>query len=127
MNQKNFLFFKKRNVLLTVLLNISITVLFTYICFLFSYFCHSIIPVSKTQDIERMLTLLYQYKRQKFDKMNEKRSLGYQSESTEYVTGQINSLTLQLPLRQYYHFICTICCSLIKRFPNDHKSYCSYL
>lgn len=105
MNQKKFLFFKKRNVLLTVLLNISITVLSTYICFLFSYFCHSIIPVSKTQDIERMLTLLYQYKRQKFDKMNEKRSLGYQHVSTKYVTGLINNLTLQLLLRQFYRSI----------------------
>ena len=39
-----------------------------------------LIPVSKTRDIERMLTLLYQYKWQKFNEMNEKRSLEYQCE-----------------------------------------------
>ena len=64
-----------------------------------------LIPVSKTQGIEKMLNLLYQYKWQKFNKMNEKRSLEYQSVSTEYVTGQINSLILQLLFRQFYHLI----------------------
>ena len=34
-------------------------------------------------------------------KMNEKRNHGYQTMDPEYVTGQINSLTLDLLLRQF--------------------------
>ena len=56
----------------------SFPVLNADVCLLVSYFCCSCILVSKTWDIKRMLTLLCQYKWQKFNKMNEKRSLGYQ-------------------------------------------------
>ena len=45
------------------------------------------------------------YKWQKFIKMNEKRSLSYQSMCAECVTGQINSLILQLFLRPFYRLI----------------------
>ena len=45
------------------------------------------------------------YKWQKFIKMNEKRSLSYQSMCAECVTGQINSLILQLFLRRFYRLI----------------------
>ena len=83
----------------------SFTVLTTGIYLLLSYFSCSPILVFKTRDTERMLTLLYEYKCQKFNKMNEKRSLGYQHVGAEYVTGQINSLILQLLLRQFYHLI----------------------
>ena len=58
----------------------------------------------KIETFERILTLLYSYKWKKFSKMNEK-SLGYQSEGTEYVTGQINSLILRLLLRRFYRLI----------------------
>ena len=98
--------------------------------FLFSYLCCSLIPVSKTQSIERMLTLLYQCKWQNVDKMNEKRSLGYQGVSTEYVTGQINSAAsfeTILPFDFSTILKILIGCSLIKHFPNDHKRYCSYI
>ena len=77
------------------------TVLTADVCLLFLYFWCSCILVSKTWGIERMLTLLYQYKWQKFNKMNEKRSLGYQSVGAEYVTGQISGLILLLLLRQF--------------------------
>ena len=46
-------------------------------------------PVSKEQDKERILTLPNSYKCQKFNKMNEKRSLEYQSVGAEYATGKI--------------------------------------
>ena len=58
-----------------------------------------------TWSIERTLTFLYQYKWQKFNKMDDKRSLGYQDVSTENVTWQINSLILQLLLKQFYRLI----------------------
>ena len=68
-------------------------------CFLFSYFCCSLIPVSNTLGTEGMLTLLYQYKWQKLNKINEKRSLEYhQSVSTEYVILNIAaSFEISLP------------------------------
>ena len=75
------------------------TVLTTDVCLLFSYFCSFCILVSKTQGRERVVTLLYQYKWQTFNKMNEKKVLRYQSVGAEYVTEQINSLILQLLLR----------------------------
>ena len=75
----------------------SFTVLSIDFYVLFSYFCCSlIIPVSKIWDIERIQTLLCQYKWQTFNKMSEKRSIGYQSVSIEHVTGYVNSLILQL-------------------------------
>ena len=43
------------------------------------------------------------------------------------------NMQLELLLRRFYRLIfCTvlkilICCSLIKRFPNDHKIYSNYL
>ena len=83
----------------------SFTVLTADVCLLFSYFCCSYILVFKTRGIERILILLYQYKWQKFYKMDEKRNLGYQSVVAEYVTGQINSLLLRLLLRQFYRLI----------------------
>ena len=43
-------------------------------CIIFSYFCCSLISVSGKRNIETMLTLLYSYNWQKFNKMNEKRS-----------------------------------------------------
>ena len=52
--------------------------------------------VSKKRYIGRILILPDSYMWQKFNKMNEKRSLGYQSGGVEYVTGQINSRILQL-------------------------------
>ena len=54
---------------------------FTFVAF--SY------PVSKEQDKERILILPSSYKCQKFNKMNEKRSLEYQSVGAEYATGKI--------------------------------------
>ena len=61
--------------------------------------------------------------------MNERKSQGYQSVGAEYVADQNNSLILQLvsPLD-----FCTVWkilryCSLIMRFPNDHKRYSSHL
>ena len=45
---------------------------------------------SKKWDIKRIVTLLFSYMWQKFNKMNEKRSLMYQGVGTEFVTGQIN-------------------------------------
>ena len=67
----------------------SFAILSTDVCFHFSYFCSSLILVSKTQGIERILTLLSQYKWQKFNKMNEKINLGHQSVSMEYVLGKL--------------------------------------
>ena len=43
-------------------------------CIIFSYFFCSLISVSGKRNIETMLTLLYSYNWQKFNKMNEKRS-----------------------------------------------------
>ena len=37
--------------------------------------------------------------------MNEKKAQGYRSVGAEYVTGEINSLILQLLFRQFYHLI----------------------
>ena len=56
--------------------------------------------VSKKQDMERILTLSYSYKWQKFSKMN-KKTLGYQTVCVcaEYVIRQIKSLILQFILR----------------------------
>ena len=51
------------------------------------------------------LTLSYSYKWQKFNKMNEERSQGYQNAVPEYVTWQINSHILQLLLRPLYRLI----------------------
>ena len=89
--KRNVLLNKKRIFIFYTIFKLSwcrwFTVLSADVCFLFSYFCCSLIPVFKTQGIERMLTLFYQYKWQKFNKMNEKRILGYHSVSIEYVTG----------------------------------------
>ena len=71
----------------------SFTILSTYFCILFPHFC-SLISVSKKLDIERILTLPYSHKWQKFNKINERKSQGCQSVGTEYVAEQINSLTL---------------------------------
>ena len=49
-----------------------------------------------------MLTLFYQYK-WKVQQNERKKKSGYQSVGADYVTGQINSLILQLLLRQFYH------------------------
>ena len=46
--------------------------------------------VSTQRGLERMLALFYQYKWQKFNKLNEKINLGDQNVGAEYVTGQIN-------------------------------------
>ena len=84
----------------------SFTVLSTDVCFPFSYiFLFSYTSFSKTWGIERILALLYQYKWQKFNKMNKKRSLGYHNMNIEYVTSYINSLILQLLLRWVYRLI----------------------
>ena len=75
------------------------------------------------------LTLSYSYTWQKFNKMNEERSQGYQSAVPEYVTWQINSHILQLLLRPLYRSKILICCSLIKHFPNNQKdilAICKY-
>ena len=37
--------------------------------------------------------------------MNEKKAQGYRSVGAEYVTGEINSLILQLLFRQFYRLI----------------------
>ena len=47
------------------------------------YFGCSLVPVFKKRDIERILTLPYSNKWQMFNKINEKRSLGYQSIGAE--------------------------------------------
>ena len=53
-----------------------------------------------------MLTLPYSYNWPKFKyKMNEKRTLGYQSMDPRYVTVQINSRILELLLRQFCRLI----------------------
>ena len=50
-----------------------------------------------------MLTLLYQYKRQKFSKMNGKEVWSITMAALNmYITGQSNSCILQLLLRQLY-------------------------
>ena len=54
----------------------SFAVLPTDVCINFSYYCCFLISVSKTRGKERMLTLLYQFKWQKFNKMNEKEVWG---------------------------------------------------
>ena len=84
-----------------------------------------LISVSKKRDTERITTLPYAYKWQKFNKMNEKRTQRYQNVGAEYVTGKINSLILRLLFRRFYRLIfappqkskyIVICC-----FPNDRK------
>ena len=74
----------------------SFPVLSTDACIALSYFCCFPMSVSKKRYIGRILILPDSYMWQKFNKMNEKRSLGYQSGGVEYVTGQINSRILQL-------------------------------
>ena len=79
-----------------------------------------------------MLTLRYSYNWQKFNnKMIEKRSQEYQSIGPEHVeTGQINSgasFEAILPFDFCNVSKILICCSKIKRFPNDHKRYSSHL
>ena len=49
---------------------------------------------SKKLDIERILTLPYSHKWQKFNKTNERKTQECQSADAEYVAEQINSLTL---------------------------------
>ena len=109
----------------------SFTVLSTDVCILFSYFCYSLISVSKKRDIETMPTLSYSNNWQKFNKMNEKWSQVYQSMGTEYVTGQINSCILEFSFETVLPFdfcaISKIIICLIKRFPNDRKRYSSHL
>ena len=70
----------------------SFTVLSTYFYILLPYFCCSLITVSKKLDIERILTLTYSYKWQNFNKINERKSQGYQSVGPDYVAEEISSL-----------------------------------
>ena len=56
----------------------------------YSYFCCSLMSVSKKRDTER-LALPFSHKWQKFNKMNKKTSLGYQSVGVDIITGQINT------------------------------------
>ena len=72
--------------------------------FSFHIFVVFLLSASKKRDI-RILILPNSYMWQKFSKMNENRSVRYQSRGAEYVTGQINSPNLQLLLRQFYCFI----------------------
>ena len=83
----------------------SFTVSPTDVCILFSYFCHSFISVSKKRNIETMPTPPYSNNWQNFNNMNEKWSQVYQGIDPEYVTGQINSCILELPLRRFYRLI----------------------
>ena len=69
------------------------------------YFCRSLILVSKKLNIETMLTLPYSNNWQKFNKINEKRSLEYQSMGPEYVTWQINSYIVELLLGRFCRLI----------------------
>ena len=73
--------------------------------FSFHTFVVPLCQFSKKRDIERILTLPYSSKWKKFNKMNEKGSLRCQGVGPEYVTGQINSLVLQLFLRRFYRLI----------------------
>ena len=79
----------------------------TDVCILFWYFfCSLISSVSKKRNIETMLTLHYSYNSQKYNnKMNEKRSQEHQSINPEYVTGEINSRSLELLLRPFCRLI----------------------
>ena len=58
------------------------------------------LSVSKKRGIERIPTVSFFYKWQKFNKKNEKRSLWYHSVGAEYVTERIYSL-MQLLLRRF--------------------------
>ena len=64
----------------------------------------SSISVSGKRNIETMLTLLYSYNWQKFNKINEKRSQEYQSMGPECVTRQINSRILEIILSIQFDF-----------------------
>ena len=89
---KKYIFYlkKKRNVLLNKMfvfhkmfkLDFMMQIIYCIIhkCLYspFILFC-SLISVSKKRDVEGLLVLSYSYKWHKFNKMNEKRSLGYQS------------------------------------------------
>ena len=112
--KKLFLFFTRFSNLISR--HRSFTILSTDACILFSYFCCSLISLPKK-------TLLFSYKWQKFNKVHENKSQRYLSMRPECVTRKINSHILQLLWRQFL----LLCCSLIKRSPNNHKRYSSHL
>ena len=72
-------------------------------CILFPYF-RSPITVSKKRDTERMLILPYSQKWQKFNKMNERKSQGYQSVGAEYVAESDKAFS-QRPQKIFQPFI----------------------
>ena len=63
-----------------------------------SFRCFSLILVFKKGAIERILTLPYSYKLQKFKKNKLKKKPG----ASEYVAERTNSLILLLDLRRFY-------------------------
>ena len=101
----------------------------TNVRFLFSCFRCSLVSVSKKRGIEIILILIYF----KFNKINEKRSQGYQSMGAEYIFEQIKSSYSATSFETILPFDFSIlskiliCCSLMKRFPNFHKICSSHL
>ena len=103
----------------------SFPVLSTDACIALWYFCCFPMSVSKKRYIGRILILPDSYMWQKFNKMNEKRSLGYQSGALNMWLGKLIVVFCSFFETILLFDFCTvseilICCGLIKRLPNNH-------